>query len=457
MRLTNNKGLAAAFQAGIDTALKLGADVIVNTDADNQYCGADIAKLVEPIVSGRADMVVGDRQVAGIEHFSPLKKMLQRLGSWVVRQASSTSVPDTTSGFRAYNREAAIQMMVVSSFTYTLETIIQAGKLLVAVDHVPVRTNPKTRESRLFPSMGAYVRRNAVSIFRIYAQYEPLRVFWSLSLVIGVAAVAVWIRFVVAFAEGSGSGHVQSLILGAVLFIAAVVLWALGVIGDLLAAQRVMTQRSFERIRRIELALAIEPSHYERATPAVAEPERRVLAGQRGRCRSPRATPRSPPSAAPGRSGCERRDRLQRRGRHRQHVRQVRQLEPAGAADDGGFERTAIQLFDLAAPDSVLDVGCGEGVLVQRWAQRRPAARFVGIDLEEPSIQRAGPSTRRPTSSTGSWTSPGCRSPTASSSSPARWRCSSTCRTPSGCSPRWPAAPAATCSCRSPGSRCGGC
>ncbi|HTY96199.1 MAG TPA: glycosyltransferase family 2 protein, partial [Solirubrobacteraceae bacterium] len=275
VRLTNNKGLAAAFQAGIDTALKLGADVIVNTDADNQYCGADIPRLVEPIVSGRADMVVGDRQVAGIEHFSAVKKTLQRLGSWVVRQASSTSVPDTTSGFRAYNREAAIQMMVVSRFTYTLETIIQAGKLLVAVDHVPVRTNPKTRESRLFPSMGAYVRRNAVSIFRIYAQYEPLRVFWSLSLVIGLAAVAVWIRFVVAYAEGSGKGHVQSLILGAVLFIAAVVLWALGVIGDLLAAQRVMTQRTFERVRRIELALEIQPSHYEanpRAALAPGEP-----------------------------------------------------------------------------------------------------------------------------------------------------------------------------------------
>jgi glycosyltransferase involved in cell wall biosynthesis len=263
VRLTNNRGLAAAFQAGIDTALKLGADVIVNTDADNQYYGADVARLVAPILEGRADMVVGDREVASLEHFSRSKKMLQRVGSWVVRRASSTSVPDTTSGFRAYNREAAIQMMVVSRFTYTLETIIQAGKLLVAVDHVPVRTNPKTRESRLFPSVGAYVRRNAVSIFRIYAQYEPLRVFWSLALLIGLAAVGVWIRFIVAYAEGSGKGHVQSLILGAVLFIAAVVLWALGVIGDLLAAQRVMIQRTFERVRRIELELGVAPSHYE--------------------------------------------------------------------------------------------------------------------------------------------------------------------------------------------------
>jgi glycosyltransferase involved in cell wall biosynthesis len=264
VKLTNNKGLAAGFQAGLDAALKLGADVVVNTDADNQYDGHDIPKLVAPIVAGDADMVVGDRQVEMIEHFSPLKKALQKLGSWVVRQASSTDVPDTTSGFRAYNREAALQMQVVSRFTYTLETIIQAGKLLVAVDHVPIRTNPKTRESRLFPSMGAYVRRNAISIFRIYAQYEPLKVFWGGALVMGLLAAAVWIRFVVAFVGGEGAGHVQSLILGAVLFIAAMLLGALGVIGDLLAAQRTLSQRTFERVRRIELALGIAPSHYER-------------------------------------------------------------------------------------------------------------------------------------------------------------------------------------------------
>jgi glycosyltransferase involved in cell wall biosynthesis len=279
VRLTNNKGLAAGFQAGIDTALKLGADVIVNTDADNQYYGPDIPKLVGPILNGRADMVIGDREVTGIEHFSTLKKLLQRLGSWVVRQASSTSVPDTTSGFRAYNREAAIQMLVVSKFTYTLETIIQAGKLLVAIDHVPIRTNPKTRESRLFPSMGAYVRRNAVSVFRVYAQYEPLRVFWSLAALIGVLAIGVWIRFAVSYVEGNGKGHVQSLILGAVLFIAAVVLWALGVIGDLLAAQRVMTQKTFERERRIELELGVAPSHYEPGQPAGAIAERGAADG----------------------------------------------------------------------------------------------------------------------------------------------------------------------------------
>ena len=267
VKLTNNKGLAAGFQAGIDAALKLGADVIVNTDADNQYDGRDIPKLVAPIVRGDADMVIGDRQVDTIEHFSPLKKLLQRLGSWVVRQASETSVPDTTSGFRAYNREAALQIQVVSKFTYTLETIIQAGKLLVAIDHVPIGTNAKTRDSRLFPSMGAYVRRNAISIFRIYAQYEPLKVFWGGAVLMGIAALVVWARFLVAWIGGQGAGHVQSLILGAVLFIGAMLLGALGVIGDLLAAQRTLSQRTFERVRRIELELGIQPSHYERGGP----------------------------------------------------------------------------------------------------------------------------------------------------------------------------------------------
>jgi glycosyltransferase involved in cell wall biosynthesis len=263
VRLTNNKGLAAGFQAGLDACLKLGADVIVNTDGDNQYDGKDIPKLVGPIMAGRADMVVGDREVHKIEHFSPLKIMLQRLGSWVVRQASSTEVPDTTSGFRAYNREAAIQMAVVSKFTYTLETIIQAGKLLVAVDHVAIGTNPKTRESRLFPSMWSYVRRNSVSIFRIYAQYEPLKVFMSAAALIGLVAAIVWGRFAYFYVTGEGKGHVQSLILGAVLFNAAMVLAALGVMGDLLAAQRTMAQRTFERVRRIELQLGVAPSHYE--------------------------------------------------------------------------------------------------------------------------------------------------------------------------------------------------
>jgi glycosyltransferase involved in cell wall biosynthesis len=263
VKLTNNKGLAAAFQAGLDACLKLGADLIVNTDADNQYDGRDIPKLLQPILDGKADMVVGDRETHQIDHFSPIKKRLQRLGSAVVRRASDTNVPDTTSGFRAYNREAALNMQVVSKFTYTLESIIQAGKMVVAVDHVPIRTNAKTRESRLFPSMWAYVRRNSVSIFRIYALYEPLRVFMAAAALVALVGAVIWVRFAYLFFTGEGSGHVQSLILGATLFIVAVQLAALGVIGDILAGSRVLQQRVLERVRRIELQLGVEPSHYE--------------------------------------------------------------------------------------------------------------------------------------------------------------------------------------------------
>jgi glycosyltransferase involved in cell wall biosynthesis len=302
VRLTNNKGLAAAFQAGLDAGLKLGADVIVNTDADNQYEGQDIPKLVAPILRGAADMVIGDRQVDINEHFSPAKRLLQRLGSWVMRQASSTDVPDTTSGFRAYNREAALQMQVVSKFTYTLETIIQAGKLLVAIDHVPIRTNAKTRESRLFPSMSAYIRRNGLSIFRIYSQYEPLKVFWGGAAVMGIAALAVFLRFLIYFiADGGRSGHVQSLIAGAVLIIGAMLLGALGVIGDLLDAQRTLSQRTFERVRRIELQLGVEPSHYERgAAPSAAKPQSTPTDSD-GSAAKPQSTPTDSDGSPAGR------------------------------------------------------------------------------------------------------------------------------------------------------------
>ncbi|MDX6582149.1 MAG: hypothetical protein QOI10_1333 [Solirubrobacterales bacterium] len=264
VRLTNNKGLAAAFQAGLDAALKLGADVIVNTDADGQYSAGDIPRLVAPILDRRADMVVGDRRVDQIEHFSTTKKLLQRLGSWVVRRASGTDVPDTTSGFRAYNREAALQLLVVSNFTYTLESLIQAGKMLVAVEHVPVQTNPQTRESRLFPTTGAYVRRNALEIFRAYVLYEPLRVFATAALAFAIGALAAWMPFVLdVILNGDSSGHVQSLILGAVLAVIAVQMFGLGVIGDTLAGQRVIAQRIFERVRRLELKAGVEPSHLE--------------------------------------------------------------------------------------------------------------------------------------------------------------------------------------------------
>ena len=195
VRFTQNKGLAVAFQAGLDAALKLGADVIVNTDADNQYRADDIPKLVAPILEHRADMVIGDRQVADHPEFSTSKKLLQRWGSWVVRQASETDVPDTTSGFRAYSREAALRMNVVSRFTYTLETIIQAGKSDIAVTSVPIRVNGKLRQSRLFKSIPDYVKRSVGTIFRIYTMHEPLRVFSTLAAGIGLVGLLLFVRF----------------------------------------------------------------------------------------------------------------------------------------------------------------------------------------------------------------------------------------------------------------------
>jgi len=269
VRLTNNKGLATAFQAGLDAALKLGADVIVNTDADNQYPAGDIPRLVEPILRRRADMVVGDRRVRTVDHFSPAKKLLQRLGSWVVRRASGTKVPDTTSGFRAYNREAALQLIVVSRYTYTLESLIQAGKMSVAIEDVPISPNPTERESRLAGSTSAYVRRNAYAIFRAYTLYEPLRVFMILAAVFIALALAAWSPFLLDWiVNGDRTGHIQSLILGAVLMLAAVQMFALGIIGDALAGQRTIAQRVYERVRRLELEAGIPPADYEAGDPA---------------------------------------------------------------------------------------------------------------------------------------------------------------------------------------------
>jgi glycosyltransferase involved in cell wall biosynthesis len=223
IRFSSNRGLAVAFQAGLDASLKLGADVIVNTDADNQYNADDIPKLVRPILLGEADMVVGTRDVKNQDEFSRTKKVLQSWGSWVVRQASDTEIPDTTSGFRAYSREAALRMNVVTRFTYTLETIIQAGKGDLALTHVPIRTNPKTRDSRLFKSIPQYLKRSIGTIFRIYVMYEPLPVFLWPAAVTGLLGTALFARFGwYYFAEDSGAGHIQSLIVGAVLIIFSV-------------------------------------------------------------------------------------------------------------------------------------------------------------------------------------------------------------------------------------------
>lgn len=260
VRFNTNKGLAVAFQAGVDAALKLGADVIVNTDADNQYSAEDIPTLVEPILAHEADIVVGARNIREHEEFSRLKKLLQQWGSRVVRHASQTDIPDVTSGFRAYNREAALRLNVVSRFTYTVETIIQAGRSDLTITHVPIHTNAKTRESRLFGSMRQYVARSIGTIVRVWVMYEPLPAFLLPALVIGAGGLALLARFGWFYVSEAGpTGHVQSLIVGAALLIFAVQLVLLGIISDLLRSNRIISERTLHRVRKVELALGIQP------------------------------------------------------------------------------------------------------------------------------------------------------------------------------------------------------
>lgn len=276
VRLPQNRGLAAAFQAGLDAALKLGADVVVNTDADNQYSGASIPDLVAPIVAGTADVVVGDRDVRNVPDFSWSKRRLQLLGSWVVRVASGTQIPDATSGFRAYTREAALQLTVVSRYTYTIESIIQVGKSALAVTHVPIETNPKRRDSRLFTSTWGYVRRNALTILRVFAAYEPIKFFGAIAALLLVAAAAAFSPFLWDWiVNGDRSGHLQSVVLGAIFVISAFLVMVLAIVADLLAAHRAVTQRTLEHTRRLEIALQLPPLHYEPGsiTPAARPPD----------------------------------------------------------------------------------------------------------------------------------------------------------------------------------------
>jgi len=255
VRFRRRKGLAAAFVAGIDAALKLGADFIVNTDADNQYVGADIAKLIEPLVRGDADIVIGDRNIQALAEMSPQKKRLQRIGSWVVRQVSGTQVPDTTSGFRAYTREAALRMTIVSEFSYTLESIIQAGKRRMAIAHVPIRTNPRVRPSRLFDNVFSYIKASTATIVRIYAMYEPLKVFSYIGGTIFLFGAALVVRFLYYYFTGAGRGHVQSLILSAVLMIVGFQVLLIGLVSDVISGNRKLLEDLVYRVRSIEIAV----------------------------------------------------------------------------------------------------------------------------------------------------------------------------------------------------------
>lgn len=247
-----NKGLAKGFMAGIDACLHLGADIIVNTDADNQYCGADIEKIVRPILDEKADIVIGERPIDDTEHFSWKKKKFQHLGSWVVRVASGTEIPDAPSGFRAYSREAALRLNVVNEYTYTLETIIQAGNNKTAMTSVPIRTNPETRPSRLFSSMWRYMKRSSTVITRSFVMYKPLKFFMSIGSLLMLIGFVLGVRFLIFMGMGEGDGHIQSLILTAIFIMLGFQTVTMGLLGDTIAANRKLLEDVQYRVRKME-------------------------------------------------------------------------------------------------------------------------------------------------------------------------------------------------------------
>jgi hypothetical protein len=244
--------LAAAFAHGLETALELGADIIVNTDGDHQYRGEDIPRLIQPILDGTADMVVGDRQVATMRHFSPWKRWLQKTGSLVVRWASHTGIPDATSGYRAFSLEAWMRLEIYSSYTYTLETIIQAGRKGLTVVSVPVGTNVIRRRSRLIQSVPGYVLRSAVTILRVFLMYEALRAFSMLGMLPLLAGAVLLIRFLFFYVMGDGTGHVQSLILASILVVLGFLTFLLGLLGDLIAKNRHLSEEANYRLKKAE-------------------------------------------------------------------------------------------------------------------------------------------------------------------------------------------------------------
>lgn len=247
-----NKGLAKGFMAGLDACLRNGADIIVNTDADNQYNGDDIEKLVRPILDEKADIVIGERPIDNTAHFSPLKKKLQHFGSWTVRVASKSDIPDAPSGFRAYSREAALRLNVVNEYTYTLETIVQAGRTKMAMTSVPIRTNPELRKSRLFSSMFGYVKRSMVTIVRSFMMYKPLKFFGIIGGILFALGLALGIRFLVYYSMGAGSGHVQSLILASTFLLMGVQTFIIALQADIIAANRKILEDVQYHVRKID-------------------------------------------------------------------------------------------------------------------------------------------------------------------------------------------------------------
>lgn len=253
VRLHNHRGLAAVFKAGLEASLRRGADIIVNTDADNQYNAEDIQSLIDPILSDQADIVVGDRGVAKLDAFSPAKRMLQQWGSWVVARASGLKVPDATSGFRALSREAALRTLVLSEYSYTLETLIQAGNRRMTVAYVPVRTNPQTRPSRLIRSIPQYLAYSISTILRSYTMYRPLRVFSAIATILVIGGLILAIRYIYFAIVGQGQGHIQSVILAAVMLIVGFQTFLIGLLADLIGFNRMILEETIYRLRQADI------------------------------------------------------------------------------------------------------------------------------------------------------------------------------------------------------------
>src|SRR5205085_11194515 len=308
-----------AFIAGIDSALRLGADIIVNTDADNQYVGADIARLVAPIVRGSAEVVIGDREVGKSPHMSSFKRTLQRLGSWSVGLASGVRVSDATSGFRAFSREAAMQINVFNPFTYTLETIIQSGNRNLGVQSVPVRTNAPTRPSRLYRGVGTYLRKSIATIFRIYTIYKPLKTFFTIGVVLMLAGSAIGARFLWCFARGDRAGHIQSLILAAIFLIVGFQTVLIGLVADLISVNRRLSEEVLIRLRKNERSRFPRERTQQQPLQSKAEPATKwVWLLDEDKLEDQGITPAPPPAAEeqPPQGGGRRRRR--RRGGMRQ-------------------------------------------------------------------------------------------------------------------------------------------
>jgi glycosyltransferase involved in cell wall biosynthesis len=403
VQLSNHRGLSAAFRAGIDHALRLGAHIIVNTDADNQYQGADVARLVAPIVRGTAEVVIGDRQVASSPHMSPVKRLLQRIGSRTVGLASGLRVADVTSGFRAFSREAAMQINVFNPFTYTLETIIQSGNRNLSVLSVPIRTNAPTRPSRLYRGMGTYLRKSVATIFRTYTMYRPLKTFFFIGSLLMLAGIAIGARFLWFYAEGTRGGHIQSLILAAIFMVCGFQTLLVGLVADLISVNRRLSEDILTRIKRMEspeIAPKAKPAERVERPARNERPERneRPDRGPRRDQNRPAAQPAAQPAAAATAPATQwvwllDEDKLQDRGNP------APKAEPRERAAEAKERLSSAEPRDRNADarQSHTDSRNGKSATAFAKAEARPPA----VDADDDGDEDAGPAPSTSMSPTG--------------------------------------------------------